>query len=1027
MATVNTSRFKTDDNGRHYIVVIWNDTLSEIAEAYRGWSGTHNANVTVEDLGLINSLDDVDVIVVDETLYMEPAKSGSGTTTPSSSLATAAYIPEVPRFGLLTGFERKLYAAWTCPTPREQTAKFDVEWRAYRSGLWMNEYRVDKEVDVDRQNDTYDIPDDDLIQRVQFRVCPVPKVKEKREDGTEIPYFTRNYYWTDWNSNEYYVINRPDIPSTLKIELKLLLLTAKVTGIDTQETKLVEFKLVADGNEETASIQKAMVDTTGEASTTFIVDPGTKYKVCCRSKSINTEYYSEWSAYTDSKETQPTPVELKDPVAKSSSSIYVEWSKSATATSYTLEYTADKNGFYEGADITPLDTSALNRTVNKLAIGNTYHFRVKAKNDKGEESDWSEVKTCSIGSDPAAPTTWSSTTTAISDEGETVSLYWLHNSTDGSAQTSATVTLKFEGIDDISLVQHDVDVDYGTIESIVPTGNTVVYTITASTEESEKNATHSLIINTKNYADGAKITWNVATVGLVDGDGNGRISATSVDRVVYIYSKPTVYMTVSDPASDAVGTLYYKVDYLAESDTYVRTEETLDELNGTPISATVTIKGKSYQVRTAKVNDEDIFYCMVEQESLRSFPFSVNVKVVTATDIQYPIEYHLTITPNNAYETVDIFGNHKNVTEEELLYSKHFTAAPSSTTLNAEISAKDVDLVNGQTYTVKCVVAMNSGIVVEASTEVHISWSSEPYLLNADISHDKNKCSVTIRPYCESVNNPYYKVDFVYGRYTVDTTVKYDYVYGSIVAGAYTSDNDPVYRGSGMVVDADGNSTTMSNIYYTVRRESELIKNVLLGVYRREYDGTFTEIVSNLDASLNSSVLDRYPSLDYARYRITAKNESTGIVNYMDLPNYPIGEKAIVIQWDEPPTTYSISEDEFEETDKAETVLKLLYNIDVTTSRDPDVSLIKYIGRKHPVSYYGTQVGEKASWSTVVPKSDTETLYTLQRLQAWSGDVYVREPSGIGFLAHVTVSMSKNHLETVVPVTLDITRVEGGV
>jgi hypothetical protein len=151
------------------------------------------------------------------------------------------------------------------------------------------------------------------------------------------------------------------------------------------------------------------------------------------------------------------------------------------------------------------------------------------------------------------------------------------------------------------------------------------------------------------------------------------------------------------------------------------------------------------------------------------------------------------------------------------------------------------------------------------------------------------------------------------------------------------------------------------------------------------------------------------------------------MVSYTDITNYYIGETAIIIQWNEPYSTYTVSEDEMEVSNKSETFLRLPYNIDVTTSRDPDVSLIKYIGRKHPVSYYGTQVGEKATWSTTVPKSDTETLYTLQRLQAWPGDVYVREPYGTGYWATVKVSMPRTHLDTVVPVTLDITRVEGGI
>ena len=107
-------------------------------------------------------------------------------------------------------------------------------------------------------------------------------------------------------------------------------------------------------------------------------------------------------------------------------------------------------------------------------------------------------------------------------------------------------------------------------------------------------------------------------------------------------------------------------------------------------------------------------------------------------------------------------------------------------------------------------------------------------------------------------------------------------------------------------------------------------------------------------------------------------------------------------------------------------MIRLPYNVDITEKYDPDVSLIEYIGREHPVSYYGTQRGETATWSTDIDKQDVETIYALRRLAAWRGDVYVREPSGTGYWAHVKVGMPIKHLSLTVPVTLEVTRVEGG-
>ena len=109
------------------------------------------------------------------------------------------------------------------------------------------------------------------------------------------------------------------------------------------------------------------------------------------------------------------------------------------------------------------------------------------------------------------------------------------------------------------------------------------------------------------------------------------------------------------------------------------------------------------------------------------------------------------------------------------------------------------------------------------------------------------------------------------------------------------------------------------------------------------------------------------------------------------------------------------------------TMLKLAYNIDVSESNAIDSSLVEYVGRSRPVSYYGTQLGESTSWKCDIPKYDTETLYMLRRLAAWPGDVYVREPSGLGYWANVTVSFDLKHAELTIPVTFKIRPVEGGV
>lgn len=221
--------------------------------------------------------------------------------------------------------------------------------------------------------------------------------------------------------------------------------------------------------------------------------------------------------------------------------------------------------------------------------------------------------------------------------------------------------------------------------------------------------------------------------------------------------------------------------------------------------------------------------------------------------------------------------------------------------------------------------------------------------------------------------------------------------------------------------------TTSIRPYCTDASEKQLT-GWSLAVYRREYNSSFTEIASGIASGGNVYVTDPHPALDYARYRIVAVNDTNGAVEYYDVPGYLINEPAIIIQWDEEWTNRDDdSPDALDKPAWAGSLLYLPYNVDVSNNTAPDVSMVNYIGREHPVSYYGTHKGETASWNTSIPASDTETIYALRRLQNWMGDVYVREPSGVGYWANITLSFTITHKELVIPVSFTITRVTGGV
>lgn len=346
-------------------------------------------------------------------------------------------------------------------------------------------------------------------------------------------------------------------------------------------------------------------------------------------------------------------------------------------------------------------------------------------------------------------------------------------------------------------------------------------------------------------------------------------------------------------------------------------------------------------------------------------PITVNIDVQST--MQEPIGYHISVISRDRYESIDDIGNRKIVNENESVFERFVDTTENP--LVFDITAKDIDLENGADYTVSCTVALDSGLSVTESDEVRVFWDDNQYQPNAEISIDPDRLTASIRPFCE---------------------------------------------------DEEGN----------------LIENVLLSVYRREFDGTFVELIKDVKNTAGTFVTDPHPALDYARYRIVAKDESTGGIGFYDVPGYPVNEKAVVLQWDEAWSNFDSTIESWTEEDLGTefdtpvwsgSILKLPYNIDVSDSNSRDVELVNYIGRKHSVSYYGTYIGQTATWSVAVPKSDTDTLAALRRLAIWMGDVYVREPSGSGYWASVDVSFSQTHCELTIPVSLNITRVEGGV
>ena len=899
--------------------VVWGDTLSGIARRY----GT-----TVSYLAKLNNIRNVNLIYVGQVLKISevvkvtpskpnptpappPAPSPSRPTpTPTSPAATRVTITA---FGLQSNTERTFFATWSWP--RGETDKFEVRW-FYGTGdkakFTGNSGFVDS-IDNSQPQSIYTPPENATY--VSFQVKPIAKTHKVNNSDV--------YYWTaQWSTEKFYYMKDlpPATPSTPTVTMDGYTLKIEVRDVDEAATG-VDFDIIQNDLKfyhcATAKVSW------GVAKFSCAVAPGNEYKVRCRT--VKNNLHSEWSSFSSNVSTKPEkPEKIVEMRAVSDTAITLTWTEALTAESYDLEYSTNLD--YLGtsnATTTINNINAPRYTITGLSSGEKYFVRVRAVNPQGT-SDWTEASSIILGVVPAAPTTWSSTSTVT--VGEEMKLYWMHNSKDGSKESKAE--LKY----------------------IVNNGSEVVKEVLKTNVSDDVSYYY---LPTSSYTEGASIRWSVRTAGIT-----GEYGPWSVTRTISIYAHPSLSLIISD-----------------------------DGLNTRAL------------------------------RSITKYPFYIRAEA--GPNSQTPIGYHFSIIAKNTYETMDEHGTVKMVIEGQEVYSNFIDTNERIILLT--MTPSDVNLENNSEYQLICTVTMDSGLTEEATADFRVLLDDATYYPAAEILFDENTLSASIRPYCTYTPYLFYQVTFdtSTGIYTRTNTL-IDPLEGTSVDNALTTQEDLVFVG----VNSSGDT-----IYFSVVSSNReyLVEDLTLSVYRKEYDGRFVTIAKDIPNLDNYYVTDPHPSLDLASYRVVATDTTNGSISYTDIPGYPVGIKSVIIQWDETWDNLEvIGNDETDEVRWAGSMLKLPYNIDVSDSNEKDVSLIEYIGRSHPVSYYGTQLGVTSTWHMEIPKTDKNTLYGLRLLAIYTGDVYVREPSGSGYWANISVSYEQKHRELTIPITLTIKRVEGG-
>lgn len=1003
------------------------DTLTKIAKNKKSIIGSKlTLNQRIQKLCIYNNIKDKNKIYTGQVLYL----NGKAPTTDTSSTKNAK-VATISVFGLQADTDTTVFAKWTWSL--SNTDHYATLWEYKTSdGQWFK----GSDSDVTDKECTYSAPSNAVS--VRFKVMPVPKTHTVNKKET--PYFSAN--WCQYKTYDF-SDNPPSKPgSAPSVTIENYQLTAEVTNLDVNGSH-IQFQVVKD---DTSVFKTGLVAIkTNSASYSVGVSAGSKYKVRCRAYREKDKTYSDWTDYSSNAATIPaTPPGFTTIQAKSETSIYLAWSAVSTAKSYEIEYTTEKD-YFDKTDQTQKKTGieSTEFTMVGLDSGLTYYFRVRATNETGS-SGWSGIKYIVIGKEPAAPTTWSSTTTCIT--GEELILYWVHNSEDGSSQVKAELQLTINGV-------------------------TETKTIVNSTDEDEKDKTSSYTINTSSYIEGTVIQWKVRTCGIT-----GVYGDWSIERTVDVYAPPTLELSLNDKNGDALEVVTSFPFYIYAlpgpktqapigyhlSITSNTTYETTDRTgNVTVVNEGESVYSRYFDISTTLLtefsassvdlenNANYTITCTVSMNSgltaESSVDFLVNweeKKFNPNAEINYDKETYVThIMPYCEYFPYTIHVVTYNETTEVYEITDTTIYDPKGIEVDGAFTEYGYPVYKGTladgSESLYCFVYQHTAYkaLFDASITEYIkteevmenpSGSAVEGLFTEDGKQifmestiEEDETNIT---YYYFLGDVAYVINrFDYNRYTKTEEI-IDDPRGVIVEDSFTETEDQVYSG----VLSDGSTV----YYYIVNNEkTELVPDVTLSVYRREFDGSFVELATGLVNTKQTFITDPHPALDYARYRVVAIENNTGSVSYYDVPGYPTGEAAVIIQWNEEWTAFdpngSQEEDELSEPAWAGSLLRLPYNIDVSDKYSPDTSLIKYIGRKRPVSYYGTQLGETSSWKVDIVKDDEDTLYALRRLAIWMGDVYVREPSGSGYWANVTVSFNQTHDSLTIPVTLDITRVEG--
>lgn len=801
--------------------------------------------------------------------------------------------------------------------------------------------------------------------------------------------------------------------------------------------------------EQTASLirRKTADNTTGQTEFTINYPIVGSYQVRCRVASKDTRpgtsesdfIYSDWSGWSSSIDTRPAAPTGVRAKTYDSDKIQILWDQVTNITQYEIEYVEDKIDYFDSSMLTSVTVeNATSKIIAGFASGHTYYFRVRSVNSAAK-SDPSEIVDAMVAIKPEAPTTWSSKSVGtITNDRSTTSpiyIYWVHNTVDGSAQRSAIAQFTIADTSYYYYKENTALDDYGELKDEITEVN--IWDIEVYTsEEFDESAgyLHTIFLNSS--ADTLK--WKVKTKGIA-----AAYSDYSVERSINIYIQPNLELTVTGGSSDEP----LPSDVLTEFPLHLVGVTT--PASQTPISYSISIAATTEYTTTDIYGDDEfinngdiIFSEYLDTNEQLDRSISAN-DVDFASDITYTLSVIVAMDSGLTAEASYTFT----VEWEEVGVVPDAMVLIDSDYFVADITpyaAEYLGYINEENPPLDPTAYIGTGITGDLEEPTIVSGSG---VENAD-SGDIYFNSSTFKLYTCVVGGDSSTATWLY-KYTFDYDTAQSWYSGTGIGSEDEFELVSTYPNSGV------NSAVINDYYmntdtgllfrcskagaqdtaiweYVWNLFEAPVANTELSVYRRDATGNYITIAESISNNTQAnddaiSVRDLHPNFGTVTYRIVSRDMSTGALAFTDIEEVN-SYSSVVIQWDEEWADENDDNvgDIVDENIYKGSILELPANIKLSDKNTNDVAVAEYIGRSRPVSYYGTQNGENSTINCEFPKSDTDTLSKLRQLMVYMGNVYIREPSGLGYWATINVSYNRNFKELTIPVTIDIRPVEGG-